>query len=412
MSDFGRRQVLAIAGAGLAGAVLPQITLAAGTATATAATAITEVFGDGLRLTGVALEYAAEQVGNRLAMADYTVADRRVTDVVTAGSTDPATAAPAGRFVLVMLDPEDAAAQLYIAGGRSITRLDPKATVVAGGSSIATSGVRNLVVDEFQPRSFTDPASGGVLKYNLFVPRDYDPAVHYPLVLFMHDLSVTSDIQDQTLVQGLGAVVWARPEEQARNPCFVLAPQFDVQVVDDQSNVDPQGLLVVPLLAALQQEFSIDAGRLYTTGQSGGGMLSIALDIAHPDLFAASLLVACQWDMAKVDPMAQQHLFIIVSQEDEKAYPGQNAITARLETLGASVHRAVWNGRWSDVEFDAACAVLRGQGAQVNYVALAAGTVLPAGASTEGASAHRATWPIAYTIGGVRDWLFAQSKAG
>ena len=63
------------------------------------------------RLTGVALEYAAEQVGNRLAMADYTVADRRVTDVVTAGSTDPATAAPAGRFVLVMLDPEDAAAQ-------------------------------------------------------------------------------------------------------------------------------------------------------------------------------------------------------------------------------------------------------------------------------------------------------------
>ena len=35
-----------------------------------------------------------------------------------------------------------------------------------------------------------------------------------------------------------------------------------------------------------------------------------------------------------------------------------------------------------------------------------------AGASTEGASAHRATWPIAYTIGGVRDWLFAQSKAG
>ena len=44
--------------------------------------------------------------------------------------------------------------------------------------------------------------------------------------------------------------------------------------------------------------------------------------------------------------------------------------------------------------------------------AFAAGTVLPAGASTAGDSAHRATWPIAYTIGGVRDWLFAQSKAG
>ena len=36
----------------------------------------------------------------------------------------------------------------------------------------------------------------------------------------------------------------------------------------------------------------------------------------------------------------------------------------------------------------------------------------PTADGTEGASAHRATWPIAYTIGGVRDWLFAQSKAG
>lgn len=412
MSDLSRRQVLALAGAGLAGAVLPQISIAAEGAAPLSATAITEVFGNGLRLIGVALEYASAQTGNQLLMADYTVADRRVTDVVTASSTDPATAAPSGRFVLVMLDPEDAAAQLYIAGGRQITRLDPKATMAVAGSTIETSAVRNLVVDEFQPRSFTDPATGGVLKYNLFVPRDYDPALSYPLVLFMHDLSVTSDIQDQTLVQGLGAVVWARPEEQARNPCFVLAPQFDVQVVDDQSSVDPQGLLVVPLLAALQQEFSIDAGRLYTTGQSGGGMLSIALNIAHPDLFAASLLVACQWDVAKVDPMVRQPLFIIVSEEDKKAFPGQNAITARLEELGASVHRAVWSGRWSDAEFDAAAAVLRAQGAQVSYVALAAGTVLPDGASTEGASAHRATWPIAYTIGGARDWLFAQSKAG
>ena len=49
MSDFSRRQVLAIAGAGFAGAVLPQISLAAGAAP-TAATAITEaVFGVALQ---------------------------------------------------------------------------------------------------------------------------------------------------------------------------------------------------------------------------------------------------------------------------------------------------------------------------------------------------------------------------
>ena len=56
-------------------------------------------------------------------------------------------------------------------------------------------------------------------------------------------------------------------------------------------------------------------------------------------------------------------------------------------------------------------AALRGEAAQVNYVTLAAGTVVPEGASTEGAAAHVATWPIAYAIEGPREWLFAQAKA-
>ena len=117
-------------------------------------------------------------------------------------------------------------------------------------------------------------------------------------------------------------------------------------------------------------------------------------------------------DAPAAPPLAAYQTFATRDLDEAREKVARIFCPHRLETLGASVHRAVWNGRWSDVEFDAACAVLRGQGAQVNYVALAAGTVLPAGASTEGASAHRATWPIAYTIGGVRDWLFAQSKAG
>jgi predicted peptidase len=108
--------------------------------------------------------------------------------------------------------------------------------------------------------------------------------------------------------------------------------------------------------------------------------------------------------------MADDRLFIIVAEEDAKAFPGQNAITARLEALGATINRAVWNGRWSADAFASASAVLAAEAAQVNYVVLAAGTVIPEGASTEGAAAHMATWPIAYTIEGAREWLFAQSK--
>lgn len=406
---MNRRRFLGLAGLA-ATAGLPRIALAQGAGVPLAATAITEVFGDGLRLTGVALKYPDPVASRSLDLDDFAVEDRRITGIAAATAPDAAAAGPEGRFVLLGLDPEDPAARLYVPEGRSIRRDAARATVSAGGGDLDTGAVRNLLVDDFEPRTVEDAETGIRLMYNLFVPRDYDPSQRYPLVLFMHDASVTSDIHDQTLVQGLGAVVWTRPEQQAQRPCLVLAPQFDVTVVDDQSQATPHGEIVVRLIHALMEEFSIDPDRLYTTGQSGGGMLSIALDIAHPDLFAASLLVACQWDPTLVDPMADDRLFIIVAEEDTKAFPGQNAITARLAELGADVNRAVWNGRWSADEFDAGWRVLAAEAAQVNYVVLAAGTVVPEGASLEGAAAHMATWPIAYAIEGPREWLFAQSR--
>lgn len=50
------------------------------------------------------------------------------------------------------------------------------------------------------------------------------------------------------------------------------------------------------------------------------------------------------------------------------------------------------------------------QGAQVNYIVLKEGTVIPDGVNKEGAAGHMNTWPIAYTIEGVREWLFNQSS--
>src|SRR3954463_8371845 len=44
----------------------------------------------------------------------------------------------------------------------------------------------------------------------------------------------------------------------------------------------------IHLVEALAQEYAIDRDRLYATGQSGGCMMSIAMNLAYPDLFAAS----------------------------------------------------------------------------------------------------------------------------
>ncbi|MBP7241592.1 PHB depolymerase family esterase [Amaricoccus sp.] len=406
-----RRQLLSriIAGTGALG--LPRMVVAAGLGVPVGATALTEVFGNGMRLVGVAVEYPEAVEALSLSLADFSVEGRTLTDVLAATSTDPADAASRGRFVLVMLDPEDAAARLYRRTGRDVVLDAPKATVTAAGHTLETTAARNLLVEHFEQRSFTDPENGIVLAYNLFVPPGFDPAGRYPLVNFMHDASLTGKPVTMTLAQGLGAVVWTRPEEQARNPCFVIAPAFDVTVANDQSETTGHVDTVKRLIEALAEEFPLDRDRLYTTGQSGGGMLSIAMNIKYPDFFAASLLVACQWDADLVAPMAGHPQFIIVAEEDAKAFPGQNAIAAALEAEGATVARAVWNGRWSATEFDRASRAMLAEGAQVNYVVLMPGTVVPEGESLEGAAAHMSTWAIAYDIAGPREWLFAQRRS-
>lgn len=62
--------------------------------------------------------------------------------------------------------------------------------------------------------------------YNLSVPENYDPTKPYPLLLFIPDASATSPDHDRTLIQRLGAVIWATPLEQAKHEAFVLAPQY------------------------------------------------------------------------------------------------------------------------------------------------------------------------------------------
>jgi predicted peptidase len=406
----------------------------AGGPAALSATAITDVFGDGIKFTAVAIEYAAPVKGAALSTKRFRVEGRSVTEVFTSTSASPAGRARSGRFVIVRLSPEDAGAVLaekvQPQGGNpgaskgprgpggpgkagDVPVFDtvyktPRAEILAGDATLATTRVANLVVDDFRQLEFKDPSTGKTLKYNLFVPRNYDASKSYPLVLFMHDAGATSDVTRTTLYQGLGAVVWAEPREQAKRPCFVLAPQYAETIADDDSNTSSMLDTTIDLVKMLAEQYSIDRKRLYTTGQSGGCMMSIAMDIKYPGFFAASFLVAGQWAPELTKPLARQKLWILVSQDDAKAYPGQDAITAVLEKEGARISRAVWDGTWTPDQFRTAFDQIDREHNPINYVTFRKGSVIPKGQSSAGASGHRNTWRIAYTIAPVREWLFRQ----
>ncbi len=81
-----------------------------------------------------------------------------------------------------------------------------------------------------------------------------------------------------------------------------------------------------------------------------GCMLSIAIGIKYPDLFAASLLVAGQWDANAMSVLADKKMWIIVSEGDKRAFPGMNASLEVMEAAGAKISRAKWNARAGDAE--------------------------------------------------------------
>lgn len=109
--------------------------------------------------------------------------------------------------------------------------------------------------------------------------------------------------------------------------------------------------------------------------------------------------------------MTSQKMWVVVSQGDAKAYPGQKHHHGGLGGGGAKVARAVWPGTSTPEQFGAAVISLEAEGAPINYVALRKGTVVPDGQEDSPGANHVNTWRIAYDIEGVRDWLFRQSKA-
>ncbi|MFV0360841.1 hypothetical protein [Tropicimonas sp.] len=388
------------------------------------ATAITQVFGTGQRLTAVAIAYDRPVANASVAAGDFAVDGRTVMRAYARPSPEPAPDGADGAFVIVELDPGDRGAATYAAlkGGATLTAAQATVTQtaplraadgheIAPGGPVETAGATDPLVDAFEQRSYTHPPTGITLPYNLFIPRDYDPGRSYPLVNFMHDAGVSSDNPLMTLCQGLGAVVWVRPEEQAVRPCFVLAPQFADQVVNDESDDSPYADVMVDLVLSLAGEFSLDRTRLYTTGQSGGGMLSIAIGIRYPGFFAASYLVACQWAAGKCGPLATQKMWVLVSEGDVKAFPGQNAIMQVLRGEGAEIATARWDARDTTGELSAQADSLAAEGAPILYATFKPGTVILPGQEDGPGPNHFNTWRVAYEIAGIREWLFRQSGA-
>jgi hypothetical protein len=164
------------------------------------------------------------------------------------------------------------------------------------------------------------------LPYRLFVPKNYDPATAYPLVLYLHHAGLAGTDQNNesgwdNCVQltseigsgdDYGGVFTHRAVDESGNrfdtqtkyPHFVLAPHANSPAYGFGGGV--QGSATGPehatrpvlwaILDAVKAEFNIDARRLYVTGISMGCYGTWDLIMRNPGVFAAASPQSCRGD--------------------------------------------------------------------------------------------------------------------
>lgn len=272
--------------------------------------------------------------------------------------------------------------------------------------------LREQIAPKFQTLEFKDEVTGKTMTYNLFVPQGYDSEKQYPLVLFMADGSTTGKGAMSPLKQGYGGIIWATDESQAENPCFVLVPAFagPENVTNDQSEVTDEADIAMRLLHYIVGKYNIDQNRLYTTGQSMGGMISFYFNSTYPDVFAASVYVGSQWDVKVLSPLANDKFFYIVSAADPKASKGMKELGQMLTDMGITYGETEFSAQLPQNEQEAKVQELIGKGLNINFVQFSPTTVVPENMRSWKGGEHMYSFDYAYKLKSVKDWLFKQKK--
>lgn len=162
----------------------------------------------------------------------------------------------------------------------------------------------------------------------------------------------------------------------------------------------------VKLIESIEEEYSIDTDRIYTTGQSMGCMTSLYLNSKYPDLFAASLYVSGQWDISVLENMKEQTFFYITSAGDTKASGGQSEVMEMFDADGTAYTYGEWNCK--DTDQNEKAQELIAEGLSANMIRFEAEFTDDSG--NQQSLTHMLSFNYAYKIEAVRDWLFGQTK--
>lgn len=231
---------------------------------------------------------------------------------------------------------------LTACGGQSSTSpngASSESSAAAGEEKAVLAELNAKTAPQFRAYAFTK--NGAQIKYNLFGPSGMAIGKKYPLVVFLGATAGASQEASPTLPYG--ALVWGASENQAKNPCFVLVPQFSAE----ELNAAPNKSAALAMLPALIEEVAtrnpVDSKKIYIAGQGAGGAAAMQLDSDRPGLFAASLFVDCQPEGASLAKLVKTPFIFFATGPDSKAAASMKGIEEACRKGGAGYTTATWS---------------------------------------------------------------------
>ena len=176
----------------------------------------------------------------------------------------------------------------------------------------------------------------GDIHYSYYLPENYDENKAYPLMMTMpgYDRMWFGEDSSGSNLEWSGVRVWTElPEDM-----IVVS----AQLTDWHETSARQA---VELTEYFIQNFSVDKSRVYAAGYSAGGETMSKAVAMRPDLYAAYLHGASQWD-GTYDPIAENGVavYIFMAENDEdygsgKARETYDGLREAYETAGWSAEQ-------------------------------------------------------------------------
>lgn len=157
---------------------------------------------------------------------------------------------------------------------------------------------------------------------------------------------------------------------------FLPLPVHQWATNDDWQVSDEVGI-ATRLLKDTLAHYNIDRNRVYTTGQSMGGMISFYLNVTEPHLFAASMFVGSQWDTKVLSPLAHDRFLYVVSAGDPKASVGMRDLGGLLTSLSTKYAQTEFSAALPQSEQNALTQKLLNKGLPINFIQFTPKTVAP-----------------------------------